>query len=38
MHMWGGTQLEEGGRDVSELWISECICRVEHSLRRAGAM
>ena len=38
MHVWGGTQLEEGGCDVSEMWISECICGVEHSLSRAGAM
>ena len=36
--MWGGTQIEEGGHGVSEMWISECICGVEHSLRRAGAM
>ena len=30
--------IMEGKHDVGETWISECMCGVEHSLWRAGAM
>ena len=30
--------IMEGKHDVGEMWISECICGVEHSLWRAGTM
>ena len=36
MHMWGGTQLEEGGHDVSEMWISEHRWKTECGCKQSG--